>query len=157
MRNFTVPQIADRSRTKDLIEVINHFKPRLEEFETIYKDIHHNAELSRQESRTARIAARHLKSLKDYEVHENIGGYGVVGVLRNGAGPTVLLRADMDALPVVEETGLPYASTRTGVDPDGKSVGIMHACEYLRPLEEQRPLDIGYEHRSADHACDRRP
>lgn len=61
---------------------------------------------------------------------EKIGGHGVVGVLENGPGPTVLLRADMDALPVPELTGLEYASKKKGIDPDGKEVSIMHACEF---------------------------
>ena len=84
----------------------------------IYRDLHANPELSSQEHRTAAIAAEWLRD-QGYTVSEGVGGTGVVGVLANGAGPTVLLRADMDALPVSEATGLPYAST---VD------GVMHAC-----------------------------
>jgi hippurate hydrolase len=97
------------------------------DLEALYIDLHRHPELSFQETRTAGIAAAHLRGL-GLDVHEGIGRTGVVGVLINGAGPVVWVRADMDALPVAEETGLPYASTATGVDPDGETVGIMHAC-----------------------------
>ncbi|WP_417554924.1 amidohydrolase [Microbacterium sp.] len=97
------------------------------DLESLYIDLHRNPELSFQETRTAGIAAGHLQDL-GLEVTEGVGTTGVVAVLRNGSGPTVWLRADMDALPVTEETGLPYASTATGTDPDGEQVGIMHAC-----------------------------
>ncbi|HEX6946294.1 MAG TPA: amidohydrolase [Acidimicrobiia bacterium] len=93
----------------------------------IYKDLHANPELSFQENRTAGIAAATLEQL-GYTVHTGIGRTGVVGVLENGEGPTVLLRADMDGLPVEEQTGLPYASTARGVDPEGRDVPVMHAC-----------------------------
>ena len=79
---------------------------------SIYKDIHANPELAMQEHRTAGIAADWLRK-HGYEVTEKIGGTGVVGLLRNGEGATVLLRADMDALPMKENTGLPYASKKT--------------------------------------------
>jgi amidohydrolase len=96
--------------------------------ERIYKDIHANPELSMQERRTASIAANWLRE-QGYEVTEGVGGTGVVGVLRNGEGATVLLRADMDALPMKENTGLPYASTRTGIDPaSGRETAIAHSC-----------------------------
>ncbi|MBM6622325.1 amidohydrolase [Micrococcaceae bacterium RIT802] len=97
------------------------------DLEQTYRDLHGHPELSFQEHRTAGIVAGHLRRL-ELAVHEGIGGTGVVGVLENGAGPTVLLRADMDGLPVLEETGLPYASTARGTDPDGKDVPVMHAC-----------------------------
>ena len=97
------------------------------DLEALYIDLHKHPELSFQETRTAGIAATHLRDL-GLEVTEGVGITGVVGVLTNGEGPVVWLRADMDALPVVEETGLAYASTATGVDPDGNTVGVMHAC-----------------------------
>lgn len=97
------------------------------DLEALYIDLHRHPELSFQETRTAGIAAGHLRDL-GLEVHEGIGVTGVVGVLANGSGPVVWLRADMDALPVKEETGLAYASTATGVDPDGNVVPVMHAC-----------------------------
>ena len=97
---------------------------RLEE---IYKDIHAHPELSMQEHRTAGIAAAWLRE-QGYEVTEHIGGTGVVGLLRNGDGATVLLRADMDALPIQESTGLPYASQASGTDRFGQATSIAHSC-----------------------------
>lgn len=97
------------------------------DLEALYVDLHRHPELSFQETRTAGIAAGHLRDL-GLDVHEGIGVTGVIGVLENDAGPVVWLRADMDALPVKEETGLAYASTATGIDPDGNTVPVMHAC-----------------------------
>jgi hippurate hydrolase len=97
------------------------------DLEALYTDLHQHPELSFQETRTAGIAAGHLRDL-GLEVHEGIGVTGVVGILRNGEGPVVWARADMDALPVGEETGLAYASTATGIDPAGNTVPVMHAC-----------------------------
>ena len=97
------------------------------DLEALYIDLHQHPELSFQETRTAGIAAGHLRDL-GLEVHEGIGVTGVVGILRNGDGPVVWARADMDALPVGEETGLAYASTATGIDPAGNTVPVMHAC-----------------------------
>jgi amidohydrolase len=95
--------------------------------EDFYRDLHQNPELSHQEHTTAAGVAERLREF-GYDVHEGIGGTGVVGILSNGDGPTVLLRADIDALPVKEDTGLPYASTRTTADADGTEVSVMHAC-----------------------------
>src|SRR3954465_14719245 len=95
--------------------------------EELYRDVHQHPELSHQEQRTAGLVADRLRDA-GFEVHERVGGTGVVGVLRNGDGPTVLLRADMDALPVREATGLPYASEQTSTDADGNEVPVMHAC-----------------------------
>lgn len=86
--------------------------------EPLYRDLHQHPELSHQERRTAGLTAARLRE-SGLTVHEGVGGTGVVGVLSNGDGPRVLLRADMDALPVTEATGLPYASSEPGV---------MHAC-----------------------------
>jgi hippurate hydrolase len=97
------------------------------DLEQIYRTLHRNPELSFQEHATAALAADELRAL-GFEVLTGIGATGVVGVLRNGVGPTVLLRADMDALPVAEQTGLDYASTARGTDPDGTDVPVMHAC-----------------------------
>jgi amidohydrolase len=94
---------------------------------SIYMDLHAHPELAFQERRTAGIAAGWLRDL-DYETTTGVGGTGIVGILRNGPGPVALLRADMDALPVREQTGLPYASTEVGTDADGETVPIMHAC-----------------------------
>ncbi|NEM97720.1 M20 family metallopeptidase [Pontibacter burrus] len=99
----------------------------LPELEAIYKDIHQNPELSMQEFRTAQIAADYLAS-HQFEVSTGIGVTGVVGILKNGNGPVVMLRADMDALPVTEDTGLPYASTKIARDEEGTEVGVSHVC-----------------------------
>jgi amidohydrolase len=99
----------------------------LPDLEALYTDVHANPELSMQETRTAGIAADHLRRA-GFEVTTGVGKTGVVGVLRNGDGPTVMLRADMDALPVAEATGLPYASKVTAKDKDGHTVPVMHAC-----------------------------
>ncbi|MDT8914144.1 amidohydrolase [Amycolatopsis sp. PS_44_ISF1] len=95
--------------------------------EALYLDFHRHPELAYAETRTAAELARRLTE-DGFEVHTGIGRTGVAGVLRNGEGPTVLLRADMDALPVEERTGLPYASTARGVDAEGREVPVMHAC-----------------------------
>lgn len=92
----------------------------------IYKDLHSHPELSMQERRTAAIASDYIAKLC-YTVTREVGVTGVVGVLRNGEGPTVMLRADMDALPMAEETGLPYASRAIGVDADGQQVNTSHS------------------------------
>jgi len=91
------------------------------------KDIHAHPELSFQETKTAALVASKLKAF-GYEVLEGIGRTGVVGILRNGGGKSVLARADMDALPVRENTGLPYASMVTAADDAGNTVGVAHAC-----------------------------
>jgi amidohydrolase len=101
----------------------------------IYKDIHSHPELSAHEERTAALVAKELRAA-GCQVTEHLGkyeksdlkGYGVVGVMKNGDGPTVLVRTDMDALPVEEETGLPYASKVVAKNDEGKDVHVMHAC-----------------------------
>lgn len=99
----------------------------LPELESIYKDLHQHPELSMQEVRTAKIAADYVQRF-GYEVTREVGVTGVVAILRNGDGPTVMLRADMDALPMAEATGLPYASTVSAKDEDGYEVGVAHSC-----------------------------
>ncbi len=99
----------------------------LNDLEALYKDVHPHAELSMQEHRTAGVAAERLKAA-GFDVTEGVGKTEVIGVLRNGDGPTVMLRADMDALPVKETTGLPYASSVTATDHDGNETLAMHAC-----------------------------
>jgi len=93
----------------------------------VYRDIHAHPELGFAETRTAGVAGSHLVSM-GFEVTTGVGGTGVVGLVRNGPGPTVLVRADMDALPVLEATGLPYASTQVGTDAAGNQTPLMHAC-----------------------------
>ena len=101
----------------------------------IYKDIHSHPELSTREEKTSALVAKELRAT-GCEVTENFGKYdnpnlkcyGVVGIMKNGTGPTVLVRTDMDALPVEEDTGLPYASKVTAQGDDGREVHVMHAC-----------------------------
>src|SRR3546814_3261110 len=100
----------------------------LPKLEAIYKDLHQNPELSMQEFRTAGIVADFLQKLDGCEVTSKVGVTGVVGVLKNGQGPTVMLRADMDALPMAEATGLPYASSAVAKDEDGVETGVAHSC-----------------------------
>ena len=95
-----------------------HDGATLADLEELYKDVHRHPELSMQEERTAALAAERLQTA-GFEVTAGVGKTGVVGLLRNGDGPTVMLRADMDALPVQEQTGLDYAS---------ETAGVMHAC-----------------------------
>lgn len=95
--------------------------------EALYTHLHLNPEISLQEEKTAARIASELR-VAGFDVTENVGGHGLVGVLKNGKGPTVMIRADMDGLPVKEQTGLPYASTATTVDDKGETVPVMHAC-----------------------------
>ncbi|HEV2063571.1 MAG TPA: amidohydrolase [Thermoanaerobaculia bacterium] len=97
------------------------------DLDKLYLDLHQTPELSLHEEKTSAKMASHLRAL-GFEATERVGGYGVVGVLKNGKGPTVLLRADMDALPVEEKTGFPYASKVTVKDDSGATVSVMHAC-----------------------------
>lgn len=98
--------------------------PRLD---ALYKHLHANPELSLMEEKTSARFADELRAA-GFEVTEKFGGFGVVGVLKNGAGPTILLRTDLDALPVSEETGLPYASHTRAKDLAGNETAVMHAC-----------------------------
>ncbi len=117
--------LRDNARVSNqLLDVVPDLIPSLED---TYRDLHSHPELSKQEKRTAGIVAAALVQA-GYEVTDGVGGYGVVGVLRNGDGPTVWLRADMDGLPVLEETGLDYASTVRATNASGEDVPVMHAC-----------------------------
>ena len=109
------------------VSALNNLDGLLPDLETLYKDVHSNPELSMQETRTANLAADRLRAA-GYEVTTGVGKTGVVGLLRNGDGPTVMLRADMDALPVQEATGLQYASQATVTDRDGNTVPVSHMC-----------------------------
>ena len=93
----------------------------------LYQELHQAPELSQQEKETGEQFAAELRKA-GFQVTTNVGGYGVVGVLKNGPGKTLLLRTDLDALPVAEETGLPYASKVRTKDERGATVGVMHAC-----------------------------
>lgn len=114
-------------------ELLSKETPDIAQYETLYKHFHSFPELSLQEKRTASEIAAYLESLNGsldtgYTIHSSIGGHGLAAVLENGAGPTVLLRADIDALPVLELTGLPYASKVSMTDNDGIEKPVMHAC-----------------------------
>lgn len=100
---------------------------RFDELLQLYRELHEHPELSLQEFRTARVMADRLGSL-GFTVHAGVGGTGVVGVLENGDGDTVMLRADMDGLPIAEKTGLTYASAAVATDADGIATSVMHAC-----------------------------
>lgn len=108
--------------------VVLQGQPGIKEWqEEFYRTLHQHPELGHQEVRTAAKVSELLDSY-GFEVHEKVGSTGVIGMLRNGDGPVVLMRADMDALPVEEATGLPYASTERTSDEDGNDVPVMHAC-----------------------------
>ncbi len=102
-------------------------KQQVDELVGLYRDFHANPELSFREERTAARLAEELKKV-GVEVTTGVGRQGVVGLLKNGDGPVMMLRTDLDALPVVEATGLPFASTVKTKDPKGNDVGVMHAC-----------------------------
>lgn len=110
-----------------LRSIIESHRPDLENYERVYREIHASPELSGQEKQISTTVENHLRDL-GFEVHARIGGYGVVGILNNGSGATILLRADMDALPMKEKTGLPYASQRVAKDEDGNERPVAHAC-----------------------------
>jgi hippurate hydrolase len=128
----TVSQAEPKSAAKGVVqERVEEVKKRAADqytsLETLYKYLHSHPELSLQEAQTAARLAREMKEL-GFEVTEKVGGHGIVCVLKNGKGPTVLVRTDMDALPVVERTGVPYASQVHVRNKNGNDVGVMHAC-----------------------------
>src|SRR5512142_2612947 len=107
--------------------ILSSLERLLPDLEALYKDLHAHPELSMQETRTAQVAADRLRKAT-YEVTAGVGKTGVVGLLENGAGPTVMLRADMDALPIEEATGLSYASKMMAKDGAGKTLPVSHMC-----------------------------
>jgi len=112
----------------DSVPVVNRWlDANLDGLLKTYRHLHAHPELSLQETKTAALVATQLTTA-GYTVEAGIGGHGVAGVLRNGEGPTLMIRGDMDGLPVVEQTGLPYASKTSATRADGTSVGVMHAC-----------------------------
>lgn len=114
----------NHAAARTVLDGLTAVRPALED---LYRDLHRHPELGLREHRTAQKAADALRD-SGYDVTEGVGGTGVIGVLANGDGPVVMARADMDALPVRERTGLPYASTETVTDPDGGEQPVMHAC-----------------------------
>ena len=122
------PESPSRSSLKQRVpEIQKLIADSYQHLEALYKHLHTHPELSLQEVQTSARLVQELRPL-GFEVTANVGGHGVVGVLKNGPGPTVLVRTDMDALPVVEQTGLPYASKVRARDKNGNDVGVMHAC-----------------------------
>src|SRR5262249_24550652 len=105
----------------------NRIPADYDRLDALYKHVHSPPELSLQEVQTAARLAKELREA-GFEVTEKVGGTGIVGVLKNGKGPTILVRTDIDALPIVEATGLPYASKVRARDRYGNDVGVMHAC-----------------------------
>jgi amidohydrolase len=97
-------------------------------YEALYKYFHEHPELSYLEAQTARTIVDQLSQLQAFKITTDIGGHGLVGVLKNGPGKTILIRADMDALPILEATGLPYSSNVTMLDVEGVMRPVMHAC-----------------------------
>lgn len=116
--------IEKTSFSNSILVNLDDLLPKLEE---LYKDIHEHPELSMQETRTAHLAEERLRAA-GYQVTTGVGKTGVVGLLHNGDGPTVMLRADMDALPIEEATGVSYASKVKSTDSNGKTVPVAHAC-----------------------------
>jgi metal-dependent amidase/aminoacylase/carboxypeptidase family protein len=115
------------SSSNSIQAIIESNRPQPQTYESLYKSLHANPELSHQESETAALVTKHLTSLsKDFEIRQNIGGTGLIAILKNGGGETVLLRADMDALPVKEMTGLEYASQKQATDIHGDLQHVMH-------------------------------
>ncbi|MGS0495946.1 amidohydrolase [Pseudoalteromonas sp. S1727] len=98
--------------------------PAIEKF---YLDLHQSPELSYREQQTGQKIAKQLKQL-DFKVTDNVGGFGVVGIYKNGDGPTIMIRTDTDGLPIIEQTGKPYASKVTVTNEHGATVGVMHGC-----------------------------
>jgi hippurate hydrolase len=119
--------MAEHTSPREASLVLTNLGGLLAELKPLYEDIHAHPELSMRETRTANIAAGRLRKA-GYEVTTGVGKTGVVGVLRNGEGPTVMLRADMDALPIAEATGLAYASKVTATDGEGNTVPVGHMC-----------------------------
>ena len=113
---------ADLATTVDA-----HVAGSLADLTAFYTDLHIHPELSLEETESSAKVAARLKAA-GYDVTTGVGGHGVVGIMKNGDGPTVLVRGDMDALPIIEETGLPYGSKVRATREDGQTVGVMHAC-----------------------------
>ncbi len=131
LKKFLLPAIAAATLTApisahadELSDAVASGMPQLMD---LYRDLHQHPELSFEEVKTAAKLAARMRAL-GFEVTEGVGKTGVVAVMRNGAGPTVMLRADMDGLPVTEQTGLPYASKAVAVPASGVETGVMHAC-----------------------------
>jgi hippurate hydrolase len=121
---FVFGAMSAVAQNPDLTQQVQSVFP---EAQALYLDLHEHPELSSHETRTAAEMAQKFRAL-GYEVTEHVGGTGIVALMKNGPGPTVMLRTELDALPVTEETGLPYASTVKAKDASDRDVGVMHAC-----------------------------
>jgi hippurate hydrolase len=120
-------QSGEQTRPLDLSELQQRLAAEYPSLEELYKHLHRQPELSFQEEKTAARIAAELQKL-GFDVTTKIGGHGLVGVMKNGAGAKLLIRTDLDALPITEHTGLDYASTARASDDRGNEVGVMHAC-----------------------------
>jgi len=117
--------LAGQARTiNEAVPEIAALEPELE---SVYRDLHEHPELAFHEQRTAATLADRLRAL-GFDVTTQVGGTGLVAILRNGSGPVVMLRTELDALPIEEKTGLPFASKAKSVDSEGKAVPVAHAC-----------------------------
>ena len=124
---FIIPLILIFSFISKNNKFENYIEEEIPYLKDLYIDIHKNPEISLMEKETSIKLANELRKV-GFEVEENFGGYGIVGILKNGDGPTILYRTDMDALPMEEKTGLPYASKVITKNFDGNDVGTMHSC-----------------------------
>lgn len=118
------PALAD---TVQRVQAIPEIEALVPEIEGLYRDLHEHPELAFHEERTASALAERLRAL-GFEVTTGVGQTGLVAILRNGSGPVVMLRTELDALPIEEKTGLPFASKAKGLDSEGKEVPVSHAC-----------------------------
>src|SRR5580765_179126 len=116
--------LADGTRPVQAVPEIQALEPELE---GLYRDLHEHPELAFHEERTATTLAERLRAL-GFEVTTSVGQTGLVAILRNGPGPVVMLRTELDALPIEERTGLPFASKAKGTDSQGNVVAVSHAC-----------------------------
>ncbi len=130
MKRLIIPSLALAfSSTVLATSLQSSVQQNLPELEKLYLQLHQSPELSYQEKQTGQVIAKELKSL-GFDVTDNFGGYGVVGIFKNGNGPTIMLRTDTDGLPITEQTGKSYASTVTTLDKNNNKVGVMHGCAH---------------------------
>ncbi|WP_442792744.1 M20 metallopeptidase family protein [Pseudoalteromonas sp. T1lg76] len=127
LQNMTIASTALLLTTALPADAAIKVNERLPELEKLYLDLHQSPELSLQEQQTGKKIAKQLKRL-GFEVTTEVGGYGVVGLLKNGAGPTIMIRTDTDGLPITEQTGVSYASKVKVLNKEGTEVGVMHGC-----------------------------
>ena len=124
---FTLSEITQAQQSNLEKQTRASIEKHYTSLERLYTQLHANPELSQKEEKTAATMAEELRKL-GFDVSEKIGGHGVAGVMRNGNGPTILIRTDMDALPIEEKTNLPYASRVKSTNAAGAEVHVMHAC-----------------------------